>query len=139
MWKDNDNEKGPLRFRPLPKEDGCRFYGHKPFGVKATVGKDIIMMHFSPLSPEVWFILATDSVSWKQNHNENKLNYRVTYPNGFGLSIIKSRHSRGGKSDLWEVRVLKGGKHYVRNGAGYVRTHCSDEEVVICHDLIRNL
>lgn len=98
------------------------------------------MMHFSPLSPEVWFRLAIDSVSWKQNHNENKLNYRVTYPNGFGLSIIKSRHSRGGKSDLWEVQVLREGKRYVgRDGYGYVRTHCSDEEVIMCHDCVRNL
>ena len=98
------------------------------------------MMHFSFLPHKVWFRLATDSVSWKQNHDENKLNYCVTYPNGFGLSIIKSPHSRGGKSDLWEIQVLWEGERYSSDGGhGYVRTHCSDDDVIMCHDCVKNL
>lgn len=35
------------------------------------------------------------------------LYYKVYYPNGYGASIIKARLSVGGRSDCWELAVLK--------------------------------
>lgn len=141
MWKDNDNEKGPLRFRPLPKEDGCRFYGHKPFGVKATVGKDINMMPIHFLSPRTIACIARGAVSLEQHYYyhswgwSNHYCVRVTYPNGNGASIV----SYPGWEDeaCWDVALLKDGELLVEDdGYDYTWSNLTEADVIEICDYI---
>ncbi len=66
------------------------------------------MMNFSLLSHKAWSHITRGAVSWRQKHSsDNRLSYRVTYPNGYGVSIIKDCCSYGWQDDLWELAILK--------------------------------
>ena len=62
------------------------------------------------------------------------LSYRVTYPNGYGVSIIKNPSSYGWEDDLWELAVLKDNElcydtSITNDVCGYLT---EDEVVSIC-------
>ena len=131
-------EKGPLRFRPLPKEDGCRFHGYKLFGVKATVRKVINMMNFSSFSPKMWSRIIRGAVSWEQDYSSEDAchHYRVTYPNGYGASIIGSPYFDG-HSSCWRVVLLKDDKLCIEDdGTFYTRWLRSEGEVYDICDIV---
>ena len=131
--------KGPSRFRPLPKEDGCRFYNYKFFGTKATVRKVITMMNLSHLLPsKAWSVIIHSAVSWKQNCENNRIEYSVMYPGGYGVSIVKDYCEGNDQDDLWTCYCLQGNKRYCGdNGEPVKRTHCTDYEVVAICEHVR--
>lgn len=68
------------------------------------------MMNFSSLTPASLQRIMRGSVSFSQKPSTflgGGWAYRVSYPNGYGASIIKNLFSYGGKDNLWEVAVLK--------------------------------
>ncbi len=98
------------------------------------------MKNFHFLPHKAWSSIIKYSASWEQRHNNFMLCYRVTYPNRFGLSIIKSRHSDSGRNDLWEVRILKDGELYRdSDGNSYWKSHCTDYDVVAACEYVRNV
>ena len=100
------------------------------------------MMNFSLLSFKSWSHITRGAASWSQNHSSDEgLNYRVHYPNGYGVSIIKNRWSHGWEDDLWELAVLKDGEPcydtWITSDTdifGYLETR---EVVKICDDVFK--
>ena len=67
------------------------------------------MMNFSSLTPKSLLRIMRGSVTFSQmpyHLQGGGWAYRVTYPNGYGASLIKSSYSYGREDDLWEVAVL---------------------------------
>lgn len=78
--------------------------------------------------------LNISNSSWKferKKHELGGIQYIFSFENGFQASVIKSRFSYGGDSDLWELAVLKDGElHYDNPVAnGDVRGNLTDEDV----------
>lgn len=50
----------------------------------------------------------TNFKEFKTNAIHGGIQYLAFFPNGYGVSIVKSEYSYGGRSGLWEMAVLKG-------------------------------
>ena len=50
----------------------------------------------------------TNFKEFKTNEIHGGIQHLAFFPNGYGVSIVKSTYSYGGKSGLWEMAVLKG-------------------------------
>lgn len=50
----------------------------------------------------------TNFKEFKTNEIHNGIQHLAFFPNGYGVSIVKSEYSYGGRSGLWEMAVLKG-------------------------------
>ena len=140
-YVERDIEKGPLRFRPLPKEDGCRFHGHKPLGVKATVGKVIYMMNLPFLSPKTIARIARGSVSLEQHYfsynygRSNRYRVKVAYPNGYDASITFIPGCQ--EDEKWDVALLKDGELLVEDdGYDYTWSNLTEADVIEICDYI---
>ena len=97
------------------------------------------MMNLSHLLPsQAWSVIVESAVSWKQNCDNNKIEYSVMYPGGYGVSIVKD-HCEGNDQDgLWTCYCLRGDKRFCRdNGEPLKRTHCTDYEVVAICEHVR--
>jgi len=109
------------------------------YDAKATVGKVIIMMNFSysPLSTEAMSEIGRGAISFEWLQVFDGLAYRVTYPNGYGASIIKHYGSYGHDDDLWELGVLKDGKLCCDTDiTGDVLGYLTEAEVIgLCRDI----
>lgn len=70
------------------------------------------MANYTPLSSDAWGKILVGAVSAEMllDHRFCGIRYRVNYPNGYGVSIIKNMISYGGDYDLWEIAVLKDNK-----------------------------
>ena len=97
----------------------------------------MVNLSYSPLSTETKAVIERDAISWKWFHYEDGYVYRVTYPNGYGASIIKHRASYGHDDDLWELAVLKDGELCYDTGiTGDVLGYLTEAEVIgICRDI----
>ena len=91
------------------------------------------MITYSPLSLKAWTRITRDAVSWEQNHDSLiGYKYRVTYPNGYGLSIVKTGFTGGSQNDLWEVAVLKDDRLYIgKDSNGYIVRNRTEDDVVL--------
>lgn len=95
------------------------------------------MMNLSFLSPKTIACIARGAVRLEQNyyyHSHGWSNHyyvRVTYPNGFGASIVCEPELSDGEADIWEVALLKDGKLYVDAGdMDYVWPNLTEEGVI---------
>jgi hypothetical protein len=52
----------------------------------------------------------TDFKEFKQIKLYDGIQYLAFFPNLYGVSIVKSEWSYGGKNGLWELAVLEGGE-----------------------------
>lgn len=104
------------------------------------------MMNFSFLSLNTVNRIARGSASvsleqkyyHRPNGKSKRYCIRVTYPNGYGASIIKDSNSFGCTEDLWEVAILRDGELcYDTWITGDVLRSCTEEEVIaICDDVL---
>lgn len=98
------------------------------------------MMNLTFLSPKTIARIVRGSVSLEQNcyyHShgwDNRYCVRVTYPNGYGASIIFSPD--WDEEKCWEVGLLKDGIWGDEEGYGYAWPHLTEEEVVRVCDSI---
>ena len=98
-------------------------------------------MHFSFLSPKGLLRIMRGSVSFSQEPSTFEGGgwvYRVSYPNGYGASIVKRLYSYGCEDDLWEVAVLDkdGDLCYDTPITNDVLGYLTEEEVVaVCDDI----
>ena len=100
------------------------------------------MMNLSFLSPKTIAHIARGSVSLEQNyyyHSHGWSNHycvRVTYPNGYGASIIFLESDQD-EEKSWEVAILKDGELLIEDdGYDYVWSFLSEEEVIDLCDTI---
>ena len=100
------------------------------------------MMNLSFLSPKTIARIARGSVSLEQNyyyHSHGWSNHycvRVTYPNGYGASIIFLESDQD-EEKSWEVAILKDGELLIEDdGYDYVWSFLSEEEVIDLCDTI---
>lgn len=75
--------------------------------------------------------LKENCIEYKQSTEMGGYQYFATYPNGFGVSIIKHFGSYGANYDLWEAAVMKGGSICYDTDITYdVVGFLSDEDAV---------
>ena len=93
------------------------------------------MMNFSFLSPKTIARIARGSVSFEQNHYyhshgwSNHYCARVTYPNGYGASIIFTSELDDEK--CWEVAIQKDGELWIDDdGFDCIWSDLTEEDVV---------
>ena len=79
----------------------------------------------------------SDAVSYDLSVVNGGPRYVISYPNGYGASIIKSLTSCGHEDDLWEIAVLMDGRRCYDTGiTSDVLGWLTDEEVEdICRDI----
>lgn len=99
------------------------------------------MMHFSFLSPNTIARIARGSVSLEQNYYyhchgwSNRYCVRVTYPNGYGASIVFIPN--WSNEDCWDVALLKDGELLIEDdGYDYVWSFQTEEDVIELCDYI---
>lgn len=99
------------------------------------------MMNLSSLSPKTIARIARGSVSLEQNyyyHSHGWSNHycvRVTYPNGYGASIVFS--SDWNDEKCWDVALLKDGELLIEDdGYDYIWSDLTEENVVELCDSI---
>ncbi len=69
-----------------------------------------------------------------------RVQYRFSFENGYGASVIKHEFSYGGPEDLWELAVLKQDEIcYETSITTNVLGHLTDEQVEETLDKIREL
>ena len=112
---------------------------YKCLGTKVTVGKVIAMMNLSFLSPKTIVRIARGAVSLEQycfyhySHEwSNRYQVRVTYPNGYGASIVFVPD--WDDDECWEVGLLKDGELWSDDDEGdCIWPDLTEEEVInIC-------
>jgi len=75
--------------------------------------------------------LKENCIEYKQSTEMGGYQYFATYPNDFGVSIIKHFGSYGANYDLWEAAVMKGGSICYDTDITYdVVGFLSDEDAV---------
>ena len=84
--------------------------------------------------------LKIENPKWKYEEikRNDVLQYRFTFSNGYGASVVKFWGTYGYEEDLWELAVLKDGRlHYDNPVAdGDVVGHLADKEV---NNLLRKI
>ena len=97
------------------------------------------MMNLSSLSPKTIACIARGATGLVQKYYYNSHGWSnhysvvVDYPNGYSASIICE--PRGGRTDIWEVGLLKDGKLDSDDEGwdGIMGDHLTEEEVIeIC-------
>ena len=99
------------------------------------------MMNYPSISPKTIACIARGSVSLEQKyfyHSHGWSNHyciRVTYPNGYGASIIFD--PGWGNEKCWEVALLKDGVLLIEDdGYDHVWSDLTEEEVIkICDNI----
>ncbi len=133
--------KRALEVPPISQENGCRFYDYKCLRHEGRGWKDhphMMSFSFSPLTTEAWSTICRSAVSQKHNYALGGHRYKVTYPNGYGASIIKHNGSYGREDDLWELAVLKdGGLCYDTDITDDVLGYLTEEKVIgVCRRIL---
>jgi len=97
------------------------------------------MMNLAFLSPETIACIARGSVSLEQKYYyhchgwSHRYCVGVTYPNGWGASIVCSYPLDSG-ADIWEVALLKDGKLYEPDGMDCSWSDLTEKDVIdICN------
>ena len=96
------------------------------------------MMHFSSLSPKALLRIMRGSVSFSQKPSTLKGGgwaYRVSYPNGYGASIVFS--PAWDDEECWDVALLKDGELFIEDdGYDYTWSDQTEEDVIELCDYI---
>ena len=99
------------------------------------------MINLTFLSPKTIARIARGAVSLEQNYYyhshgwSNHYQVRVTYPNGYGASIVLAPD--WDDEECWEVGLLKGGTLYIDSeGVDYTWSDLTEEDVIELCDRI---
>ena len=96
------------------------------------------MMNLSFISPKTWSRITRGALSWEQDYsNEDACHrYRVTYPNGYGVTIIGYPYLNG-HAKLWRVILLQNGELCIEDSdALLVKYAKSEGEVYDICDIV---